>query len=358
MAEPDETYNPSKPKPVNIEDGVIMVNKKDNAADVVDALFAGNQVLITDLYSTGLKVLAELKNAIKAKQQDNNFKGQREFRDIFHQYSQQILLEVKDYKLVVKKSPEIGWLKILYRDVSSFFLKFTDVQGLNSSWQWHIKGVFIPILGRKIFPYYGTYFPTRFEHLSLFAKWLKMYDGKKSSAYDIGVGSGILTYKILMAGFQKVFATDNNVNAIIGIQQESKRRNLNDKIELRYGDLFGGFNEKAELVVFNPPWIPSKTDIKGLDNAVYYEEGLFSRFFEQAYERLEENGKIAILFSNIARITEMNATNPIEEELKHSKRYKLSFFKTSKVEQASQKTKRNQVWREEELTELWVLEKQ
>lgn len=358
MTEHIKELMPSRPDPVMSETDIVKINKNFDAAEVLEHVKSGGNVLITDFYSTGLNLLSELKKYLKTLYSETEFKKQRVFRDIFHKYSQHIFLEVKAKKLVVRKSPDIGWLEILYPDISDFMLRFTDVQGMNSSWQWYKKGVFIPILGRKIYPYYGTYFPTRFEHLELFANWLKSYKGDKNYAYDVGAGSGILSYRLLMSGFDKVFASDNNVNAIIGLYNEVIRRNLAGKINVECGDLFAGIKEKSELIVFNPPWIPAQNDIKGLDNAIYYEKDMFSRFFEEAYHRLDADGQIVIIFSNLAKITNICDVNPIEEELNTASRYKLNLFKTAKVGQASKKTKRNQSWRDEELTELWVLGKQ
>lgn len=91
-----------------------------------------------------------------------------------------MLLEVVDQKLTVDKSPSIGWLEKLYPENNHFLLSFPQIQGMNSAWQWYEKGVSIPVLRNKIHPYYGTYFPTRFEHLVVFDNWLKRYEGPKN----------------------------------------------------------------------------------------------------------------------------------------------------------------------------------
>ncbi|WP_205727987.1 hypothetical protein [Flammeovirga pectinis] len=57
-----------------------------------------------------------------------------------------------------------------------------DVQGLNSAWQWNKKGIVLPVLRNKVHPYYGVYFPTRFDHLILFDNWLKRYEGPKKAS--------------------------------------------------------------------------------------------------------------------------------------------------------------------------------
>ena len=103
----------------------------------------------------------------------------------------------------MKKGPTIGWLEKLYPASGDFLLTFPQIQGLNSAWQWYTNGIVIPVLRNKIHPYYGVYFPTRFEHLVLFDNWLKRYNGLKKTAIDIGIGSGILSLMLVKHGFQK-----------------------------------------------------------------------------------------------------------------------------------------------------------
>ena len=62
-----------------------------------------------------------------------------------------------------------------------------------------------------------------------------------------------------------------------------------------------------------------------------------------------------LLFSNLAQVTHLTKTNPIEEELEKGGRFQKDLLVKSKVKAASHKTRRNQTWREDELVELWVL---
>ncbi len=243
----------------------------------------------------------------------------------------------------------------MYPDISNFLLSFPDVQGLNSSWQWYEKGIFIPVIKQKLHPYYGTYFPTRFEHLELFSDWLKSYAGQKKEAIDVGTGCGILSFQLLQKGFNKVFATDINENALIGVNKEKERMNIGEHLILYHGNLLEGIDTKAELIVFNPPWLPSAYNPEGIDRAIYYDEDLFPQFFKQAYSKLEKNGKLVMLFSNLAETVEFSITHPIEEELESGGRFKKEKLIRKRVGKASKKTKRNLNRRENELVELWIL---
>ncbi|MDA3952017.1 MAG: methyltransferase [Bacteroidales bacterium] len=344
-----------RPEPITSNIDVVPYKRRMDPQIAIEALVDGYHVLIVDFYSSGLTILSELKNYLKNKYTDQSFREQRDFRSEFRELSHRLLLLVNNNKLVVRKAPEIGWLKTLYPELNEFLLPFPQVQGLNSSWQWYEKGISIPGLEKKIHPFFGTYFPTRFEHLKLFENWLKQYKGDKKSAIDIGIGSGVLSLQMLKHGFEKVYGTDTNPNAIIGLNESLNKNKLNSKIDLLHGDLFANCNVKTELIVFNPPWIPASHDLEGIDKAIYYDYDLFPRFFSEAEKHLKPNGRIVLLFSNLAQITKVGENHPIEEELSKGGRFQKELFIQKKVDQASKNTRRNQNWRSSELVELWVL---
>ncbi len=357
MVYSDDNIEPSIPSPLFGECDVLAVRRKDDPEYAVEALLKCEHVLVQDFYSTGLTVLASLKKYLRSNYSENDFKAQREFRNVYHQASQHLLVLVTNQKLAIRKAPEIGWLSRFYPENSNLLISFPDVQGLNSAWQWYEKGILIPSLGYKLHPFYGTYFPTRFDHIELFDEWLKHYSGAKLSAIDVGVGSGVLSLQLLKHGFRHLVGTDTNPNAIIGVAEELDRMGKSSKVDLILTDLLSLCKEKTELIVFNPPWIPAQGDIAGLDSAIYYDETLFPRFFEQAYCNLEPDGHVVILFSNLAVTTGVAKNNPVEVELSNGGRFVKVKHLTRNVKEASSKTKRNQVWRATEQVELWELKK-
>jgi hypothetical protein len=352
IPEKNSNLKVKRPTPIVTDIQVLAYDKSMNPQDAISALLNDEYVLIVDYYSTGLSLLSELKKYVKKQYYKTTFKGQRDFRGVFHKLSNNILLDVSDNKLNVKKAPKIGWLKKLYPEYSDFALSFPKVQGLNSSWQWYENGIYIPVIDKKIHPYYGTYFPTRFEHLELFNDWISKYNGEKQSAYDIGIGSGILSDMLLNNNFENVIGTDINQNAIIGLTEENKE---STNLELIHGNLFSDKDTKADLIVFNPPWLPTKNDIEGLDTAIYYNDKLFPAFFKEAKKHLKENGKLVVLFSNIGLITKTCKNNPIDIEISNDERFKKDALIKKSVKRASSKTKRDQEWRSKEEVELWIL---
>jgi SAM-dependent methyltransferase len=347
--------NVNKPEPIVSEKKIMLFSDPTEVKRAIKVLEVGKRVLITAFYSNGLLLLKELHFHLKRKLPNTSFLEQRKYRSEYQKLSNLVLIEIIDHKLAVKKAPSIGWFEKLYPETSDFLLPFVQIQGLNSAWQWYKKGISIPVLRNKLHPYYGTYFPTRFDHLILFDNWLSRYEGAKKSAIDVGIGSGILSFQLVKHGFQKVFGTDTNPNAIVGLTEFMGNTKLSRKIELDFGHLFGKWEKQTELIVFNPPWLPTSQDLNRLDEAMYYNENLFPDFFEGAKQRLLPDGKLLLLFSNLAQITEVTQEHPIEKELAEGGRFQLEKCYKRTVKAASDKTKRDQHWRASEEVELWVL---
>jgi len=345
----------NKPKPTTVGKTVKIFDHGADLRPVIEALIKGESILISEYYSDGLALLKELHNYLKLKLPNTSFQEQNLYRSEYHRLSNLILVEIVGQNLRVKKSPEIGWLQKFYPENNQFFLTFPQVQGLNSSWQWYKKGVSLPVLRNKLHPYYGTYFPTRFEHLILLDNWLKRYEGTKKTAIEVGVGCGVLSLQMVQHGFQKIFATDINPNAIVGLTEFMGTTKLSRKIELDFGNLFGKFDNPTELIVFNPPWLPQGGHFKGIDEAIYYSKTLFPEFFAAAKERLLPDGKLVLIFSNLAQITKLTTAHPVETELASGNRFKLERCFKKSVKAASNKTKRDPHWRSSEEVELWVL---
>ena len=160
---------------------------------------------------------------------------------------------------------------------------------------------------------------------------------------------------MLQQGFRSVIGTDSNPNSIIGLSESIKENEKYEHLQLLHGNLFANSNLQTELIVFNPPWLPAKHNVDGLDNAIYYPSNLFDDFFIEAKKNLKPNGRIVLLFSNLAQITKVCNHNPIEKEIVEGGRFKKDLLLTKKVKSASKKTKRNQTWRSSELVDLWVL---
>ncbi len=345
----------NKPKPLPFDKNLKYYKHGIATTSTIEGLTKGVPIQIKEFYSDGIGLLKNLHKFLKRTLPNNTYIEQNRYRKEYHKLSNLILLEIVDQKLCTKKSPRIGWLEIFYPENNHFYLTLPQIQGLNSAWQWYENGISTPVLRNKIHPYYGTYFPTRFEHLVLFDNWLKHYKGNKKTAIEVGVGCGVLSLLLIQHQFQKVFATDINPNAIFGLTEFMGTTKLSRKIELDFAHLFGKWNKQTELIVFNPPWMPKSHELNNIDSAIFYNKSLFLDFFIAAKERLLPEGKLVLIFSNLAQITNVTIDHPIETELAQGKRFQLERCFKKTVKSASSKTKRNQYWRSSEEVELWIL---
>jgi methylase of polypeptide subunit release factors len=152
----------------------------------------------------------------------------------------------------------------------------------------------------------------------LFATWLSQYKGPRARAIDVGTGCGVLALLLCRAGFERVLATDCNPNAIESVTRELRRLPSAPPIVPHHGDLLGDDPRPADLIVFNPPWM--RGAVEGpLDRALYYEEGLFERFFAQASTRLTPSGRIVLVFSSLGQLVQPDVPHPIQAELERGR---------------------------------------
>ena len=80
---------------------------------------------------------------------------------------------------------------------------------------------------------------------------------------------------------------------------------------------------------------------------MFFEDGLFERFFDQAAERLSPSGRIVLLFSNILRLVQRDHPHPIDAELARG-RFTL-------VQKLRRKVKPEPGRRTREKVEVWEL---
>ena len=335
----------------------------DHSAEPVDrgvppgraaaGLLDGATLIVTDHYNTALKIQTQLETQLGRPSEHADYGQRRAYRRALREASLRLLVPIARHRLDLDDPPTIGFLDQLYPDHASFALPFIDIQALNSAWNLYNKGVHLAVLGHRVHPFYGTYAPTRTSHLELFATWLSKYEGERRLAIDVGTGCGVLAMMLCKAGFDRVVATDNNPNAIESVARDRARRQAPWPLELVHGDLLGDDTTPADLVVFNPPWTQGEVDGL-LDSALYYEEGLFDRFFDQAHARITDGGRVVLLFSNLIELVQPDVPHPILAELARG-RFELVQRATRKVKPVAGPGGRKRRTREK--VEVWELAK-
>lgn len=258
-----------------------------------------------------------------------------------------LLAPIAEHRLALNGASPIGFLKELYPELSSFYLPLLQVQELHGAFTRYTEGVRLAVLGHAVHPYYGTYAPTRTEHLELFATWLRQYTGPRTRAIDVGTGCGVLALLLARAGFNQVVATDLNPNAVESVRRELPRLPGPPPIEPRRCDLLGDDRTPTDLIVFNPPWIQGKAESL-VESALYFEPGLFERFFDQSLAALTPGGRLVLVFSTVLQLVRPDAPHPIAAELARGRLVEVQRLTRKVKPQADRRRTR-------EVVEIWEL---
>ncbi|MEC7987752.1 MAG: methyltransferase [Myxococcota bacterium] len=314
-------------------------------------LYSGHRVSLQDRYAKGERILSDLRLLLAAPTKEADYQTKRAFQQRFQPLAKQLLVPVTQNTIPLPDAPFIGFLSRFYPKLSTFHLSFLDVKRLHESWKRYKAGLLFAVLGHRIHPIYGVYAPTRTTHLELFATWLRQYQGSKSLGIDVGTGCGVLAHLLCRSGFQEVRATDINPNSIHSVQSDADR--LSHPITAVHTDLIGSTSLCADLIVFNPPWMAGSTQHL-LDQALYFEQDLFPRFFDQALRNMHEHSRLVLVFSNILRLVQPKYPHPIETELARG-RFTLVQTMHRRVKGARTQSGKRRKTREK--VEIWELRK-
>ncbi len=185
-----------------------------------------------------------------------------------------------DYRVPLRRAPDMQAACVHAwgppsSDTSMVSLR--ELLGLVGAYEWRKKGVEITALGKppnnRIFPHYGVFSPVRGEYIDLVAN---MAIRDKALAFDIGVGTGVLSALLVKRGVQRVIASDQDPRALICARENLERLGVLPKVELLDIDLFPP--GLAPLVVCNPPWVPARPT-SPIEHAVYDEDSKMLKGF-------------------------------------------------------------------------------
>ena len=175
-----------------------------------------------------------------------------------------------------------------------------ELLGVVGAHEWHKKGLEVPALGgapnNKIFPSYGVFSPVRGEYVSLVAQAELPED--HSLAFDIGVGSGVLTAMLSRKGVKRIVATDTDPRALMCARDNLDRLGALPKVQLLQTDLFP--EGQAPLIVCNPPWVPARANAP-IEHAIYDENSQMLRgFLSGVQAHLTPDGQAWLILSDLA----------------------------------------------------------
>jgi hypothetical protein len=209
------------------------------------------------------------------------------------------------HSIALRRAPDVSLAcHEAYGSVSEpYVISLRELLGVISAHEWRKNGV--PVLadgeGEPIFiyPHYGVFSPIRGEYLELVcsAPLPKALD-QDSSAFDIGVGTGVLSVILAMRGVAKIIATDQDERALACAKENLSLLNLTDCIQLVKANLFP--QGKASLIVCNPPWLPARPN-STLEHAVYDPESqMLKGFLAGLKNHLHTAGEGWLILSDLA----------------------------------------------------------
>ena len=215
-----------------------------------------------------------------------------------------------DHTISLRRAPDISQACTeAYGNVTqSYVVSLRELLGVVSAHEWRKNG--LPILadgnGEPIYvhPHYGVFSPVRGEYIELVcsAPLPKSLDGT-STAFDIGVGTGVLSIILAMRDVQKIIATDQDDRALQCAKENIALLGLGSQIEIMKANLFPV--GKASLIVCNPPWVPARPS-SNLEHAVYDPESqMLKGFLAGLKDHLLPQGEGWLILSDLAEHLEL-----------------------------------------------------
>ena len=263
-----------------------------------------------------------------------------------------------DYRIPLRRAPDVqGACLQAWGPPSEHpsMVSLRELLGLVGAFEWRKKGVEIPALGKppnnRIFPYYGVFSPVRGEYIELVAN-MPLRD--KTLAFDIGVGTGVLSAVLAKRGVQRVIATDRDPRALACARDNLERQGALLKVELIDTDLFPP--GLAPLVVCNPPWVPARPT-SPIEHAVYDEDSkMLKGFLSGLHEHLTPEGEGWLILSDLAEHLGLRSRETL---LRWIEEGGLEVLERKDIRPQHAKTKDTQdplhIARAAEVTSLWRL---
>ena len=209
-----------------------------------------------------------------------------------------------DHSISLRRAPDVAQacLEAYGKQAEPYVISLRELLGVISAHEWRKKGV--SVLARddeeiRIHPHYGVFSPIRGEYIELVLKApLPAVIQKNSIAFDIGVGTGVLSVVLAMREVEKIIATDQDDRAIACAKENINRLNLKSQIEVLKTNLFPA--DKAALIICNPPWLPARPS-STLEHAVYdFESQMLKGFLSNLKNHLLPGGEGWLILSDLA----------------------------------------------------------
>lgn len=184
-------------------------------------------------------------------------------------------------------------------------VSLTELLGVIGAHEWRENGVEIPALDARIHPHYGVFSPIRGEYVDLIAQAPLPDSAVGGVAFDLGTGTGVLAAVLARRGVRHTVATDISPRALDCARENIRLLDLTDRIDVVGPTLFP--EGRANLVVCNPPWLPTKPT-SSVEQGVYDPgSGMLLGFLDGLAAHLEPGGEGWLVLSDLAERLELRS---------------------------------------------------
>lgn len=205
-------------------------------------------------------------------------------------------------------------------------IPLTELQGVLGAWQWHLRGVEVAALGDgdgtpgKVYPDYGVFSPTRSEYVDLVDEVASAHLRAGASVLELGTGTGVLAAVLVRRGAGQVTATDVNPRAVACARANLDRLVGGQRCTVIAADLWpesgnatGVSGATADVVVFNPPWLPG-VPASELELGIYdADSDALRRFLAGLADHLTAGGEGWLVLSDLAEHLGLRTREQLEQ---------------------------------------------
>jgi methylase of polypeptide subunit release factors len=229
------------------------------------------------------------------------FRAERRARLLEHETLSRIVVKLDPpYKLLgLRKAPDVTaactalWGPVALPTV----VPLKALIGMLGAAEWYRTGLEVRGLPGKLHPHYGVFLPTRSEYVDLLLE-APAPEGKQ--VFDIGTGTGVLSFLLLARGAVSAIGTDLDARCIACAEENATRLGFGGRFHAQQRDLFP--EGRAQLVISNPPWIPEPPKNR-IDRAVFDENHAFLEgFLSGLRSHLVPGGEGWLLMSDLAEL--------------------------------------------------------
>jgi len=254
-----------------------------------------------------------------------------------------------------------------------------ELLGLISAHEWRKKGVEVAALGaaphNRIHPHYGVFSPLRGEYVALVAQaplpnMLASQPAPRAAgarapadltAFDIGVGTGVLSAVLARRGVGRIVATDTDPRALACAADNLTRLGAmaqpDSAVQLVQANLFPpSAYGLADLIVCNPPWLPARPS-SPIERAVYDEgSAMLLGFLKGLAGHLAPGGEGWLILSDLAEHLGLRSRGELLQAISEAGLAVAGRLHTTPVHgKASDATDPLHAARSREVTSLWRL---